>query len=178
MFLAILIFSFYSVTNLLTPLDERVSSFWSSFSSKNHHILALGGRPCPWYRGGLGLSPKPPSYPNLTSSVLMSSSLNTREYTQRPHLLCPPSFANPSFALSFNPRQPCSLLPHSIDEIQRNHKKIQRDIECKRGELRVMVGERYRELIDTADTIAQMEATVESIRSTLDNVHRSCKLGT
>ena len=41
-----------------------------------------------------------------------------------------------------------------------------------------MVGERYRELINTADTIAEMENTVKDIRTTLDSIQTSCKLGT
>ena len=65
-----------------------------------------------------------------------------------------------------------------INEIQRNFKKIQRDIESKKSELRTMVGERYRELINTADTIAEMENTVKDIRTTLDSIQTSCKLGT
>ena len=65
----------------------------------------------------------------------------------------------------------------SINEIQRNFKKIQRDIESKKSELRTMVGERYRELINTADTIAEMENTVKDIRTTLDSIQTSCKLG-
>ena len=40
-----------------------------------------------------------------------------------------------------------------------------------------MVGERYRELINTADTIAEMENTVKDIRTTLDSIQTSCKLG-
>lgn len=65
-----------------------------------------------------------------------------------------------------------------ISEIQRNFKKIQRDIESKKSELRTMVGERYRELINTADTIAEMENTVKDIRTTLTSIQTSCKLGT
>lgn len=64
-----------------------------------------------------------------------------------------------------------------VNEIQRNFKKIQRDIESKKSELRTMVGERYRELINTADTIAEMENTVKDIRTTLDSIQTSCKLG-
>ncbi|XP_063691295.1 conserved oligomeric Golgi complex subunit 1-like [Bolinopsis microptera] len=65
---------------------------------------------------------------------------------------------------------------YTINEIQRNFKKIQRDIESKKSELRTMVGERYRELINTADTIAEMENTVKDIRTTLDSIQTSCKL--
>ena len=64
-----------------------------------------------------------------------------------------------------------------IAEIQRNHKKIQRDIESKRSELRAMVGEQYRELINTADTIADMVDTVRDMRSALNSIQNSCKLG-
>ncbi|KAL5263639.1 hypothetical protein ACHWQZ_G008865 [Mnemiopsis leidyi] len=65
---------------------------------------------------------------------------------------------------------------YTVNEIQRNFKKIQRDIESKKSELRTMVGERYRELINTADTIAEMENTVKDIRTTLDSIQTSCKL--
>ncbi|CRK92921.1 CLUMA_CG006488, isoform A [Clunio marinus] len=48
---------------------------------------------------------------------------------------------------------------HTIKEIEGVNRKIQSEIENKREELRTMVGERYRELIQAADTIAEMKKT-------------------
>ncbi|RZF48010.1 hypothetical protein LSTR_LSTR002076 [Laodelphax striatellus] len=45
----------------------------------------------------------------------------------------------------------------SIEEIQKVQVSIQHEIERKREELRTMVGERYRDLIEAADTIAEMK---------------------
>ncbi|XP_039287116.1 conserved oligomeric Golgi complex subunit 1 isoform X2 [Nilaparvata lugens] len=45
----------------------------------------------------------------------------------------------------------------SIEEIQKVQISIQHEIERKREELRTMVGERYRDLIEAADTIAEMK---------------------
>ncbi|XP_047003358.1 conserved oligomeric Golgi complex subunit 1 isoform X1 [Schistocerca americana] len=64
---------------------------------------------------------------------------------------------------------------HSISEIQEIQKKLQTEIDRKREELRTMVGERYRDLIEAADTIADMKATAEGIVSHIDKMTDKCK---
>ncbi|XP_011304064.1 conserved oligomeric Golgi complex subunit 1 isoform X1 [Fopius arisanus] len=48
---------------------------------------------------------------------------------------------------------------HTIKEIEQIQKKILVDIDWKKVELRTLVGERYRDLIQAADTIAEMKRT-------------------
>uniref|UniRef100_A0A6M2DMV3 Conserved oligomeric Golgi complex subunit 1 n=1 Tax=Xenopsylla cheopis TaxID=163159 RepID=A0A6M2DMV3_XENCH len=66
----------------------------------------------------------------------------------------------------------------SINEIEQIRIKLQHEIEKKREELRTMVGERYRDLIQAADTIAEMKHTaanvvnyVREIKTTCENSH-------
>ena len=47
---------------------------------------------------------------------------------------------------------------HTIDEIEKLSQGLKHDIDQKREELRTMVGERYRDLMEAADTITQMKA--------------------
>ncbi|XP_054270661.1 conserved oligomeric Golgi complex subunit 1 isoform X2 [Macrosteles quadrilineatus] len=51
----------------------------------------------------------------------------------------------------------------SISEIEDVQKKLQSEIERKREELRTMVGERYRDLIEAADTISIMKNLSEKV---------------
>ena len=51
---------------------------------------------------------------------------------------------------------------HTIDEIEKLSQGLKHDIDQKREELRTMVGESYRDLMDAADTIAQMKIRYES----------------
>jgi hypothetical protein len=46
---------------------------------------------------------------------------------------------------------------HTIDEIEKLSQGLKHDIDQKREELRTMVGERYRDLMEAADTITQMK---------------------
>jgi hypothetical protein len=46
---------------------------------------------------------------------------------------------------------------HTVDEIRQIERKTRMDIEKKKEDLRQMVGERYHELIDAADTITSMK---------------------
>ena len=46
---------------------------------------------------------------------------------------------------------------HTINEIENLSQGLKHDIDQKRDELRTMVGESYRDLMDAADTIAQMK---------------------
>ena len=47
---------------------------------------------------------------------------------------------------------------HTIDEIEKLSQGLKHDIDQKREELRTMVGERYRDLMEAADTITQMKS--------------------
>uniref|UniRef100_A0A1B6KR39 Conserved oligomeric Golgi complex subunit 1 n=1 Tax=Graphocephala atropunctata TaxID=36148 RepID=A0A1B6KR39_9HEMI len=70
---------------------------------------------------------------------------------------------------------PDKLFVHSsILEIEDVQKKLQLEIERKREELRTMVGERYRDLIEAADTISQMKTLSERV---IDDVN-SMKIAT
>ena len=46
----------------------------------------------------------------------------------------------------------------TIDEIEKLSQGLKHDIDQKREELRTMVGERYRDLMEAADTITQMKS--------------------
>ncbi|GFG34353.1 hypothetical protein Cfor_08794, partial [Coptotermes formosanus] len=63
---------------------------------------------------------------------------------------------------------------HTISEILETQKKLQAEIERKREELRTMVGERYRDLIEAADTIADMKQTAQGIISHIENMSTQC----
>lgn len=62
----------------------------------------------------------------------------------------------------------------TISEILETQKKLQTEIERKREELRTMVGERYRDLIEAADRIADMKQTAEGIISHIENMSTKC----
>ncbi|XP_060590176.1 conserved oligomeric Golgi complex subunit 1-like [Ruditapes philippinarum] len=48
------------------------------------------------------------------------------------------------------------------------------DIERKKEDLRTMVGERYRDLIEAADTIAEMKNSAEKVMSTIGRIETLC----
>ena len=49
-----------------------------------------------------------------------------------------------------------------------------REVDRKREELRVMVGERYRDLIEAADTIHQMRSCTRSVMASLTEMQGAC----
>uniref|UniRef100_A0A4W3K645 Conserved oligomeric Golgi complex subunit 1 n=1 Tax=Callorhinchus milii TaxID=7868 RepID=A0A4W3K645_CALMI len=61
---------------------------------------------------------------------------------------------------------------YGTEEIRQVERRVRGEIEQKKEELRQMVGERYRDLIEAADTIAQMrlcsEKVVDSVRGMYD----------
>ncbi|GAB1869175.1 Conserved oligomeric Golgi complex subunit 1 [Camponotus japonicus] len=59
---------------------------------------------------------------------------------------------------------------HTIKEIEEIQKKIQLESDRKKIELRTLVGERYRDLILAADTIAKMKITSEQVTARIANV--------
>ncbi|XP_048583380.1 conserved oligomeric Golgi complex subunit 1 isoform X2 [Nematostella vectensis] len=64
---------------------------------------------------------------------------------------------------------------HTIDEIRALENKTRSDIENKKEELRLMVGERYRDLIDAADTITEMKYCAQKVNDTIDDIQKQYK---
>ncbi|XP_031572017.1 conserved oligomeric Golgi complex subunit 1-like [Actinia tenebrosa] len=67
------------------------------------------------------------------------------------------------------------FVEHSIEEIRALEKKTRGDIEKKKEELRLMVGERYRDLIDAADTITEMKDYTKKITTSVGDIQKQCK---
>lgn len=63
---------------------------------------------------------------------------------------------------------------YNTEEICRIERKVRGEIEQKKEELRQMVGERYRDLIDAADTIGEMRQCSESVVQSLQDMHQYC----
>ncbi|XP_042227965.1 conserved oligomeric Golgi complex subunit 1-like isoform X2 [Homarus americanus] len=64
---------------------------------------------------------------------------------------------------------------HSVAQVQEILRKTRNDIECKKEDLRVMVGERYRDLIEAADTIAEMRESAEAICNNIKTMEGLCE---
>lgn len=63
---------------------------------------------------------------------------------------------------------------YNTEEIRRIERKVRGEIEQKKEELRQMVGERYRDLIDAADTIAEMRQCSQSVVQSIQDMHQYC----
>jgi len=63
---------------------------------------------------------------------------------------------------------------HDTAEIRAVERRVRADIEHKKEELRQMVGERYRDLIDAADTIGEMRQCSASALTAVQDMHRYC----
>ncbi|KAL7377838.1 hypothetical protein ABVT39_005075 [Epinephelus coioides] len=63
---------------------------------------------------------------------------------------------------------------YNTGEIRRIERKVRGEIEQKKEELRQMVGERYRDLIDAADTIGEMRQCSESVVQSIQDMHQYC----
>lgn len=68
-------------------------------------------------------------------------------------------------------RDPAALFEtHGAEEIRGLERQVRAEIEHKKEELRQMVGERYRDLIEAADTIGQMRrcavGLVDAVKAT------------
>lgn len=63
---------------------------------------------------------------------------------------------------------------HTIQEIRDLEKKTRSNIEKKKEDLRVMVGERYRDLIDAADTISDMKTSAENVMKSIAQMEILC----
>lgn len=64
---------------------------------------------------------------------------------------------------------------HFISDIDQVQVKLQQEIERKRGDLRAMVGERYRDLIHAADTIEEMKDTTSSTLNHIKEMISACR---
>ncbi|KAL8616686.1 hypothetical protein ACOMHN_031668 [Nucella lapillus] len=64
---------------------------------------------------------------------------------------------------------------HTIEEIRDREKKIRAEIEKKKEDLRVMVGERYRDLIEAADTITAMKNSAENVMKSISHMEELCQ---
>ncbi|KAF6732784.1 Conserved oligomeric Golgi complex subunit 1 [Oryzias melastigma] len=65
---------------------------------------------------------------------------------------------------------------YNTEEIRRVERRVRGDIEQKKEELRQMVGERYRDLIDAADTIGEMRQCSERVVRSIQDMQRYCQL--
>ncbi|XP_071037043.1 conserved oligomeric Golgi complex subunit 1 isoform X2 [Parasteatoda tepidariorum] len=63
---------------------------------------------------------------------------------------------------------------HTVKEIQEIEKKLRNDIERKKEELRQMVGERYRDLMEAADTITEMKLIAENVTTNVKSIENRC----
>jgi len=66
------------------------------------------------------------------------------------------------------------FVEHAIPEIREIEKKTKQDIENKKEELRQMVGEQYRDLIDAADTIVTMSASSSEVMGSINKMQELC----
>lgn len=63
---------------------------------------------------------------------------------------------------------------NAVAQIQEMLNKTRNDIEKKKEDLRIMVGERYRDLIEAADTIAEMRESAEAICGNIHTMEGLC----
>ncbi|XP_019747567.1 conserved oligomeric Golgi complex subunit 1-like, partial [Hippocampus comes] len=63
---------------------------------------------------------------------------------------------------------------YSTDDIRGIERKVRGEIEQKKEELRQMVGERYRDLIDAADTIGEMRQSSASVVQSIQDMYQYC----
>jgi hypothetical protein len=67
------------------------------------------------------------------------------------------------------------LAKHTVDEVRQIEQKTRLDIERKKEELRQMVGERYRDLIDAADSIMELHTGSKQVGESLGHMTRVCQ---
>ncbi|KAM9783401.1 conserved oligomeric Golgi complex subunit 1 isoform X1 [Syngnathus typhle] len=63
---------------------------------------------------------------------------------------------------------------YNTEDIRGIERKVRGEIEQKREELRQMVGERYRDLIDAADTIGEMRESSASVVQSIQDMYQYC----
>ncbi|XP_071477310.1 conserved oligomeric Golgi complex subunit 1-like [Diadema antillarum] len=63
---------------------------------------------------------------------------------------------------------------YTVEEIRKLERETRADIEKKKEDLRQMVGERYRDLIEAADTITDMKNCAEKIVVSIQDMQKHC----
>ncbi|KAF9281611.1 Golgi transport complex subunit 1 [Mortierella antarctica] len=64
----------------------------------------------------------------------------------------------------------------SVPELNAYERRTRTDIENKKQELRIMVGERYRDLIGAADCIVRMKETAFAVQDNISKMRNSCDI--
>ncbi|XP_065549878.1 conserved oligomeric Golgi complex subunit 1 isoform X2 [Lathamus discolor] len=88
-----------------------------------------------------------------------------------PKMAAPTSAAAPAMAAR-GAEAEALFEAHSAAELRAVERRLRADIEQKREELRQMVGERYRDLIEAADTIAEMRLSAERLLGAVRGLQR------
>ncbi|VDB86583.1 unnamed protein product [Peniophora sp. CBMAI 1063] len=103
--------------------------------------------------------------PSISSPPLLRSSSSSLSYVQRS--------ASTSAAIA---KQPSSLDPdelftkHSVAEVRNVQLRLRADADAKQEELRLMVGERYRDLLQASTSIIALASASERVRAALDEM--------
>ncbi|KAI9340396.1 hypothetical protein DFJ73DRAFT_762613 [Zopfochytrium polystomum] len=63
---------------------------------------------------------------------------------------------------------------HAVLELRAMVSKMKGDIETKKHDLRIMVGERYRDLLEAADSVRTMKEAATAMQSTLSDMRDCC----
>ncbi|EFQ97251.1 hypothetical protein MGYG_08887 [Nannizzia gypsea CBS 118893] len=63
---------------------------------------------------------------------------------------------------------------YPIPTVRRMEQELRRDAEGNRDKLRSLVGVKYRDLLETAQTIVDMNTDIQQVESTLSNIGRRC----
>ncbi|XP_069511203.1 conserved oligomeric Golgi complex subunit 1 isoform X1 [Ambystoma mexicanum] len=72
-------------------------------------------------------------------------------------------------------RDPAALFEaYSAEEIRGLERRVRAEMEHKKEELRQMVGERYRDLIEAADTIGEMRLCAQQVVGSVQDMQRYC----
>lgn len=66
------------------------------------------------------------------------------------------------------------FVTYTVEEIRKLEKETRAEIETKKEDLRQMVGERYRDLIEAADTITEMKNCSGKIVQSIQNMQKHC----
>ncbi|XP_019615207.1 PREDICTED: conserved oligomeric Golgi complex subunit 1-like [Branchiostoma belcheri] len=64
---------------------------------------------------------------------------------------------------------------YTINEVKDTEKRVRSDIERKKEDLRQMVGERYRDLIEAADTIREMKNSANNVGQAVSSMDKYCQ---
>ncbi|KAJ3417294.1 Golgi transport complex subunit 1 [Chytridiales sp. JEL 0842] len=65
---------------------------------------------------------------------------------------------------------------HTVVELRTLQKKMKADVETKKQDLRLMVGERYRDLLEAADSVRKMKESASAIQGIFSTLHDGCEV--